>query len=164
MAQQKKSKQKAAAQQQAMTAAAAPQQTVLSPAAAAAAATAAGGGVGGAGSAMASASALQELEHKKKRLTTQLKDVERQIFDLETRYLENCNPNANALTGEATGRGSRSQRGLRQPDPSDDGHAWLPPGIAAAAPGTPFSQTCLPPVSPHPHSHAHAVFAAARRL
>lgn len=44
-------------------------------------------------------STLQQLEHKKKHLSQQLKDVERQIYDLETRYLEGCNPNANALTG-----------------------------------------------------------------
>eukprot|EP00882_Tetradesmus_deserticola_P011096 GHRQ01011731.1.p4 GENE.GHRQ01011731.1~~GHRQ01011731.1.p4 ORF type:complete len:122 (+),score=49.38 GHRQ01011731.1:632-997(+) len=46
-----------------------------------------------------SLTALQQLEDKRKRLFNQLKDVERQIFDLETKYLEGCNPHANALQG-----------------------------------------------------------------
>eukprot|EP00775_Hariotina_reticulata_P004358 gene4358-4611_t len=46
-----------------------------------------------------SLSALQQVEEKKKQLYVQLKHVERQIFDLETRYLQGCNPQANALIG-----------------------------------------------------------------
>ena len=44
-------------------------------------------------------SELQQLEQRKREVAEQLKDVERQIFDLETKYLQKCNPNANALTG-----------------------------------------------------------------
>lgn len=57
-----------------------------------------------------SLTALQQLEDKRKRLCSQLKDVERQIFDLETKYLEGCNPNANALKGY---EGLRSQVGAK---------------------------------------------------
>lgn len=59
-----------------------------------------------------SLSTLQQLEDKKKRLSHQLKDVEKQIFDLETRYLEACNPNANALTGY---EGLRNSMGSSKP-------------------------------------------------
>jgi hypothetical protein len=73
MGQQKKGK-KAGGQQQAAAAAAA-----LPPVAPAGAAAAAGGTGAAAAGAEPSLSALQELEQKKKRLSTQLKDVERQV-------------------------------------------------------------------------------------
>eukprot|EP00879_Flechtneria_rotunda_P003154 GHRR01003376.1.p3 GENE.GHRR01003376.1~~GHRR01003376.1.p3 ORF type:complete len:129 (+),score=35.14 GHRR01003376.1:221-607(+) len=59
-----------------------------------------------------SISALQQLEEKRARLTSQLQEVERQIYDLETRYLEGCNPHANALRGYES---LRSQLGSSKP-------------------------------------------------
>lgn len=82
------------------TAAAANAPAVQSPDPAAAAAPGAAPIAAAAAAAPAvSVSTLHQLEQKKRHLSQQLKDVERQIFDLETRYLEGCNPNANALTG-----------------------------------------------------------------
>lgn len=43
---------------------------------------------------------LGELEAQRKRLTDQLRDTEKQIFELESRYLEISNPQGNALKGE----------------------------------------------------------------
>eukprot|EP00878_Enallax_costatus_P008496 GHUV01008881.1.p1 GENE.GHUV01008881.1~~GHUV01008881.1.p1 ORF type:complete len:115 (+),score=29.63 GHUV01008881.1:455-799(+) len=69
-----------------------------------------------------SLSALQQLEEKKKGISRQLKQVESQIYDLETRYLEGCNPAANALKGY---EGLRSLVGNSKPgkaspiDPAD---------------------------------------------
>lgn len=43
---------------------------------------------------------LKKLEEKGVQVVEQLRDVERQIYQLETKYLETCNPVGNALKGE----------------------------------------------------------------
>eukprot|EP00877_Chromochloris_zofingiensis_P007791 jgi/Chrzof1/3265/Cz12g18120.t1 len=42
---------------------------------------------------------LKKLEEKGVQVVEQLRDVERQIYQLETKYLETCNPVGNALKG-----------------------------------------------------------------
>jgi hypothetical protein len=75
-----------------------------------AAAAAAGGGAHAQQAAAAAAQAaapkdptqeLQEIEARRKHVAAQLRDVERQIFDLETKYVEGCNPQCNAFRGYA---------------------------------------------------------------
>ncbi|GBF87972.1 hypothetical protein Rsub_00684 [Raphidocelis subcapitata] len=75
--------------------AAAEPQPPLSPAAAALAAAAGDPLASGADP----AAALKHLQSKRTDVAEQLRDVERQIYDLETKYLEGCNPSANALRG-----------------------------------------------------------------
>lgn len=42
---------------------------------------------------------VAELEQKRKEISAQLKDVERKIYDLETKYLEKSSQQGNALKG-----------------------------------------------------------------
>jgi chaperonin cofactor prefoldin len=44
-------------------------------------------------------SELQQLQQRRQQMSEQLDSVERQIYDLETTYLQRANPNANAFKG-----------------------------------------------------------------